>query len=486
MTPQQLANERKGDTQPPHSIEAEQALLGAILANDAALDAVESIVSVDDFYEPIHGYLFERMLRAKEQGRRITLQLVGALLSEGVKRQDICGLTVSQYVARLAAEATTIINAPDFARVIAEDSDRRKIIQAADTMKLAACLKSPVAPAGLAIEGMEILDSVAARYTSKHIADATFSCAADRSIERMQAAMQCKDITGISTGLRDLDAKLNGLQRGDFIILAGRPGMGKSGLVISSLRQAAERGINAHLFSLEMSAENVSDRMLSDACFSPRSATPYFDIARGKVSNDQAEAVIEAKRSMATLPVRIDPQGGLTVGQIAARARRNKQRLERDGKTLDLLVVDHLHIIKPSSRYSGNRVAEITEISAGLKALAKELNVPLVALAQLSRHVEGRDDKRPVLADLRDSGSLEQDADVILFLYREAYYLQSPISDPAKDQARIARLAEVKNVLEANVAKQRNGPVGSVTLFFDPASNAARNISRFEIGRAAA
>jgi replicative DNA helicase len=131
-------------------------------------------------------------------------------------------------------------------------------------------------------------------------------------------------------------------------------------------------------------------------------------------------------------------------------------------------------------------VAEITEISAGLKALAKELNVPLVALAQLSRHVEGRDDKRPVLADLRDSGSLEQDADVVLFLYREAYYLQSPISDPAKDQARIARLAEVKNVREANVAKQRNGPVGSVTLFFDPASNAARNISRFEMGRAAA
>jgi replicative DNA helicase len=486
MTPQQLANERKGDTQPPHSIEAEQALLGAILVNDAALDAVESIVSVDDFYEPINAFLFEHMIRAKEQGRRITLQLVGALLSERVKRQDICGLTVSQYVARLAAEATTIINAPDFARVIAEDSDRRKIIQAADTMKLAACLKSPVAPAGLAIEGMEVLDSVAARYTSKHIADATFSCAADRSIERMQAAMQCKDITGISTGLQDLDAKLNGLQRGDFIILAGRPGMGKSGLVISSLRQAAERGINAHLFSLEMSAENVSDRMLSDACFSPRSATPYFDIARGRVSNDQAEAVIEAKRSMATLPVRIDPQGGLTVGQIAARARRNKQRLERDGKTLDLLVVDHLHIIKPSARYSGNRVAEITEISAGLKALAKELNVPLVALAQLSRHVEGRDDKRPMLADLRDSGSLEQDADVILFLYRESYYLQSPITDPAKDQARIARLAEVKNVLEANVAKQRNGPVGSVTLFFDPASNAARNISRFEMGRAAA
>jgi replicative DNA helicase len=486
MTPQHLAAVNEPGNSPPHSIEAEQPLLGAILANDAALDAVESIVAVDDFYEPIHSFLFEHMLRAKEQGRRITLQLVGALLSERVKRQDICGLTVSQYVARLAAEATTIINAPDFARVIAEDADRRKIIEAADTMKAAAYLKSPVGPADLAIEGMETLDCIAARYTDKHAAAATFSSAADRSIERMQEAMRCSDITGISTGLRDLDAKLNGLQRGDFIIVAGRPGMGKSGLIISSLRQAAERGTNAYLFSLEMSSENVSDRMLSDACFSARFATPYFDIGRGKVSIGQAEAVIEARRSMAALPIRIDPQGGLTVAQIAARARRNKQRLEPDSKTLDLLVVDHLHIIKPSSRYSGNRVAEITEISAGRKSLAKELNVPLMALAQLSRHVEGRDDKRPMLSDLRDSGSLEQDADVIIFLYREAYYLQSPLSDPAKDQARIARLAEVRNVLEANVAKQRNGPVGPVHLFFDPASNAARNISPMELGRAAA
>jgi|SRR5438067_4618535 len=145
-----------------------------------------------------------------------------------------------------------------------------------------------------------------------------------------------------------------------------------------------------------------------------------------------------------------------------------------------------VHIIKPSSRYAGNRVGEITEISSGLKTLAKELNVPLVALAQLSRHVENRDDKRPVLADLRDSGSLEQDADVIIFLYREAYYLQSPTNDPAKDQARIARLAEIRNVLEANIAKQRNGPIGVVNLFFDPASNAARNISLIEVGRAAA
>jgi replicative DNA helicase len=470
----------------PHSIEAEQCLLGAILINDAAFDAVAGIVSADDFFEPINRFLFERMAEAKQQGRRLTVQLVGALLSNEIKGTDIQGVTVNQYVARLAAEATTIINAPDYARVIVENADRRRIIGAAENLALAARSQSPEAPASLAVEGMEILDGIAARHSSKHIADVPFTIASDRSIERMQRAMQCKGITGISTGLRDLDERLNGLQRGEFTILAGRPGMGKSGLAISSLRQTAQDGNNALLFSLEMSAESVSDRMLSDACFHPRSAVSYFDIARGKVSMDQAERVIDARRSLDSLSVRIDPQGGLTVAQIAARARRHKQRLERQGKTLDLLVVDHLHIIRPSARYSGNRTAEITEISAGLKALAKELNVPLVALAQLSRGVETRDDKRPTLADLRDSGSLEQDADVIIFLFREAYYLQAALNDSAKNQARIARLAEVKNALEAHVAKQRNGPIGTVNLFFDPASNAARNISTIEMERGAA
>jgi replicative DNA helicase len=189
---------------------------------------------------------------------------------------------------------------------------------------------------------------------------------------------------------------------------------------------------------------------------------------------------------MRSLPIRIDPQGGLTVGQIAARARRHKQNLERQGRALDLLVVDHLHIMKASNRYSGNRVSEITEISGALKALAKELNVPLIAVAQLSRQVETRDNKRPLMSDLRDSGSLEQDADVIIFLYREAYYLQAPINDPVRDQVRIARLAEVRNKLEAHVAKQRNGPTGTINLFFDPATNAARDISMIDLERAAA
>jgi len=252
------------------------------------------------------------------------------------------------------------------------------------------------------------------------------------------------------------------------------------------MRQVAEQRANVLLFSLEMPADRVADRMLSDALYNVRSPITYFNIVRGNVSNEQAEAIIDAQRAMRGLSIKIDPQSALTASQIAARARRHKQLLEHKGRTLDLVIVDHLHIMRASSRYAGNRVAEITEISAGLKALAKELNVPVMALAQLSRQVENRDDKRPTMADLRDSGSIEQDADAILFLYREAYYLEAPLDDPVKDQARIARLAEVKNLLELKVAKQRNGPTGTVKLFFDPASNAARNISLLEMERAAA
>ncbi len=413
------------------------------------------------------------------------MPLAIALLSSETKEADIAGLTGSQYVARLAAEATTVVNAPDFARVIAEHSDRRKIIKAAETMTAAANIET--SPATLAVDCIGALDEIASRYIDRHTAPVSFARAAERSIGRMQEAMtNGGKITGITTGLRDLDAKLNGLQRGDYIILAGRPGMGKSGLAISSMRQVAEQRANVLLFSLEMPADRVADRMLSDALYNVRSPITYFNIVRGNVSNEQAEAIIDAQRAMRGLSIKIDPQSALTASQIAARARRHKQLLEHKGRTLDLVIVDHLHIMRASSRYAGNRVAEITEISAGLKALAKELNVPVMALAQLSRQVEHRDDKRPTMADLRDSGSIEQDADAILFLYREAYYLEAPLDDPVKDQARIARLAEVKNLLELKVAKQRNGPTGTVKLFFDPASNAARNISLLEMERAAA
>ncbi len=469
----------------PHSIEAEQQLLGALLCYGEALELVENIVDAADFFEPLHRFLFEQFLKARDEGRRLSLPLVNALLTQEVKHTDIAGLTVSQYLARLAAGATTIVNAPDFARVVAEYADRRRIMSIGEALAGAA-QTTLAAPAILATDSILELDAIATRRSSQHIISLSVGSAAEQSISRMQSAMANQGkITGVTTGIRKLDEKLNGWQRGDFVILAGRPGMGKSGLIISSARQSAEKGANVILFSLEMSAESVTDRMLTDTIYRVRNPIAYFDLARGNVSNEQAEVIIEAQQEFRRLSIKIDPQGALTASQIAARARRHKQLLERHGRTLDLVIVDHLHIMKASSRYAGNRVAEVTEISASLKALAKELNVPVVALAQLSRQVEARDDKQPTLADLRDSGSLEQDADAILFVYREGYYLQTPMSDRGKDEDRLGRLAEVKNRVDVHIAKHRAGPTGRVELFFDPASNALRDPDLFALAELA-
>ncbi len=471
----------------PHSIEAEQGLLGAILINAEALDAVDAIVTADDFFEPLHRDLFEMLVNAKAEGRRVSYTVALSMLSEDSKNLDIAGLSLKQYLGGLLSEATTIVNAPDYARIVAESADRRKLIEAAENLRESSAATLSLSPSALAVEAIATLDAVASRFAAQHSAPVSVSVAADRSFERMQRAMQNGGKpTGVLTGLAALDRKLAGLQRGDLIILAGRPGMGKSGLAISALRQSAEAGASVLLFSLEMSAESVTDRMLSDALYNVRSPIPYFDIARGNVTNEQAEKVFDAREALHSLSIKIDPQGGLNASQIATRARRHKQSLEAKGRTLDLVIVDHLHIMRASERYRGNRVAEITEISAALKAMAKELNVPLLALAQLSRAVETRDDKRPMLSDLRDSGSLEQDADVIMFAFREAYYLQAPQDDPAKEQARIARLMEVEDRLELDIAKQRNGPTGRIELFFNPACNAARNIDLLEMARAAA
>jgi len=460
----------------PHSIDAEQQLLGAVLLSADALDCVENLVTADDFYEPLHRFLFAKFIRGKTEGRRITLGLAQALLAEEVRDADIGGLTVSQYLARMAAEATTIVNAPDFARLVAEYADRRRLADVASNLT-AATKSSDSGPATLATDCIEQLDAIAARYSAGHVAPVSAAVASERSVERMQSAMaNTGKITGVTTGVRLLDEQLNGWQRGNFIILAGRPGMGKSGLIISSARQSAERGTSVLLFSLEMTAEDVTDRMLADAVYRSRAPIPYCDIGRGRLTDGQADRVRVAQKDFRRMSIKIDPQGGLSAAQIAARARKHKHLLERQGRTLDLVIVDHLHIMRASNRYAGNRVAEVTEISSALKALAKELNAPVVALAQLSRQVENRDDKRPTMADLRDSGSLEQDADAILFVYREGYYLQQAAGDDASE-----RLAQVRRKVEVHIAKHRGGPTGRVDLFFDAASNALRSEPPYDL-----
>ena len=460
------------------NIEIEQALLGAVLIScGSALDSVNGIVTPADFSEGLHAVLFEQFTAARNAGRTIDVALAQAALGRLSEFKVGPGVGVPGYIVRLATSACSTTSVADYAKTIRECADRRRLVSVAH--QLTDGCAAAISPTELATVAIDELDTIASTQPGKRTAQFSIAAAAGQAIERMQWGMQNPGkLSGISWGISDLDAKTGGLQRGELIVLAGRPGMGKSGLVVSCVLQSAKAGSNVLMFSHEMTAQAVADRALADCCFDDGGAIAYHDISRGRLSNSEAERVVLAAREFVRLSIKIDEQPALTVSQIAARARKHAQRLERQGRTLDLIVVDHMHLVRASDRYTGNRVNEITEISGGLKALAKELNVPVVALAQLSRAVESRDDKRPTLSDLRDSGAIEQDADLILFVYREAYYLERAVTDPTKEDLRLARLCEVSNSLEAIIAKQRNGPVGTVPLFFNAASNAARNPAR--------
>jgi replicative DNA helicase len=455
------------------AVEIEQALLGAILCDASVLDRIDGQLVADDFSETRHRRLFEIFVDAQQAGYRIDPRLAIAALGPDAATQVTPELTAAQYVARLASEAINTQSAKSYAHSIREMADRRWLVELADRIKVGATSARPVSD--LAVEAIEDLDTIASMQTASHLAAVDVGAAAERLVESMTVRMQNPGaLTGISTGLADLDAKTGGYHRGELTILAGRPGMGKSAFGVSSSRQSAAQ---VHYFSLEMTAEALTARALTDAIFDHRDPVAYFDVISGRVSVEQAQRVVDAQREF-NLPIKIDAQAGLSVQQIAARARKHQQSLRRKGKSLDIVVVDHLHLVRASDRYRGNKVAEVTEVSAGLKALAKDLDVAVVALAQLNRAVENRDDKRPNLSDLRESGSIEQDADLVLLLFREAYYLDRPCPYPADEDARVARLEEVRNKLEIDIAKARNGPTGIVPVFFDVATNAIRSWSR--------
>jgi len=461
----------------PHNIEAEQGLLGAILINNEAYSLVARLVEPVHFFEPIHREIYAVAGDLIQDSRLVTPVTLKDYLPAEL---DIAGMSLDRYLARLCAEATTVINAPDYAKTICDLAHRRTMMTIAAELHAAAA-KSPVdfSPDMLAQQTIERLDEIVMAHTETHVARTSIGDAAAQAVIQMSAAMaRGGAIGGITTGLKTLDNRTDGLRHGEFVLLAGRPGMGKSGLMESSARKTAAAGYNCQIFSLEMGSVSLGSRAISDLLYDSHDPVSYWKIVRGELADNQARTVIDAARDLRDLPLIIDPQPSLTVSQIAARARKHARALERQGKTLDVVYVDHIHIIRPNDRYRGNRTAEITEISGALKALAKELNVAVVGLAQLNRSVEGRDDKRPTMADLRDSGSLEQDADLIVLLYGEEYYLQGRCSDSSSEDKRIARLAEVRNKLELIIAKQRNGPTGSLEIFFDAASNAVRDLDR--------
>jgi len=456
----------------PHNIEAEQSLLGAILVNNDAFYRVSDFLEPPHFFEPIHRQIFETassLIRMSKLATPVTLK---TFLPADL---DLGGMTVAQYLARLAAEATTVINAYDYGRTVYDLALRRELIHIGEDMVNVA-YDAPVdfAPRAQIEDAERKLYELAeaGRYEGGF---QKFSGVLTLAVDMAARAYQRDgNLSGLATGLLDMDTKMGGLQPSDMIVLAGRPGMAKTSLATNIGYNVARayqgelqpdgtmKTVNGGIvgfFSLEMSAEQLATRIIAE-----RSGIPSSTIRRGGITETDFENIRDAAIEMQNLPFYIDETGGLSIAQLAARARRLKRQ-----KGLDLLIVDYIQLLQGSSRKSDNRVQEMTEITTSLKALAKELSVPIIAISQLSRQVESRDDKRPQLSDLRESGSIEQDADVVLFIYREEYYLanREPRPGTPEHEKWQTEMELSHGKADVIIGKQRHGPTGTIQLHFD-------------------
>jgi replicative DNA helicase len=461
----------------PHNLEAEQALLGAILLNNEAHDRVSGFLEPSHFFDPLHQQIFAtaaRLIAAGKQATPITLKT----FFENVEPID-AHLTVPQYLGRLAADAATIINARDYGRTIHDLATRRQLILIGEDMVNAA-YDSPVDfPPKEQIEEAETRLYALAESDQYGQGFLNFNSALTNAVEMANNAYRRDGgLSGIATRFSAIDAKMGGLQNSDLVILAGRPSMGKTSLATNiafNVARARSQSLQRHpelatedpghdggvvgFFSLEMSAEQLATRILSE-----QAGIPSEKIRRGMISESEFKQLVTASQEMAAIPLFIDQTGGLSIAQLAARARRLKRQ-----SGLHLLIVDYLQLMTGTAKRSDNRVQEVSEITTGLKALAKELNIPIVALSQLSRAVENREDKRPQLADLRESGSIEQDADIVMFVYREEYYLErlKPAEGTLEFQDWMAKMQLVSGRAEIIIGKQRHGPIGTVQLQFE-------------------
>jgi replicative DNA helicase len=454
----------------PYDIEVEQALLGAILVDNQALERVSAVLRAEHFYDPLHQRLYEAMSGSMERGGMVITPLtLHAAMKADPGLQEVGG---HAYLAGLAQAAPAYANVRDYARILHDLFVRRSLIHLGEDIVNTA-YEAPIEnpPQEQIEEAEKALYRIAetSRYGEGPIEFAESLRRTVESAEKAQA--RGGKISGVASGFADLDSLLGGLQPSDLIIIAGRPGMGKTSLATNMAFHAARayaqdvaegvelpRGCPVLFFSLEMAAQQLSARILSE-----QTEIEMWKIRNGKFSESEWENFVLKMQDLSTLPLYIDDTGGISIAQIAARARRLKRE-----KKVGLVIIDHIQLVAPSRRVE-NRVQEITEISKGLKVLAKELDVPVIALSQLSRGVDSRDDKRPVLSDLRESGSIEQDADVVMFVYREAYYLKT--RKPAEDDPEFTKWAEkmekVGMLADVLVEKHRHGATTRIELFFD-------------------
>lgn len=455
----------------PHSIEAEQQLLGAILNDNEAYDSVASIVSAQHFYDPLHARIFEF---AENRIRKNALVSVITLTTflEGDKALNEVGGTT--YIARLAAASISSFAVRDYAQLIYDCAIRRELISLGiDISDNAARSDHDREPREQIVDAEQRLYELAEQGKTESDFKSLLR-ASTLALEMATAAYKRGgQFAGLSTGFIDLDRKLGGLHRSDLLILAGRPSMGKTALAtniafnvakaykrgtLSDGNEGAVEGGVVGFFSLEMSAEQLATRIISGI-----SEVPSEQIRRGDLQDEEFEKFCYASKTVETCPLYIDDTPALSIAQLAARARRLKRR-----HGLDLLVVDYLQLVR-AGQTRDNRVIEINDVTQGLKALAKECDIPVLALSQLSRQVEAREDKRPQLNDLRESGSIEQDADVVMFVFREEYYAERskpPADDTNKMDEWYQKMIALHNKAEVIIGKQRHGPLANISLTF--------------------
>ncbi len=486
LAPAQDLRPAPKDAGPPHApanVEAEQALLGALLYDNGAFERLSDALAPHHFYEPFHGRLYAAIEAHVRRGQLADPTLLADQFQRDEAFVELGGI---RYLADLVDRAPPAARAADYGRAIYDLALRRELIRIGGEIAQRADAGDPDLTARDQIEAAEqqlytLAETGGAQTGFTSLEDA-LAGAVDMAAE---AYNRDGGLAGLSTGLKDLDQMLGGLHPSDLLILAARPSMGKSSLAMNiafnvarhyaweprpdGTRKTVDGGVVA-FFSLEMSAEQLAMRLLAEV-----TEVPSDKIRKGEISAAEFGRLREGSAEIQDAPLFIDDTGGISLAKLTARARRLKRTTG-----LDLLVIDYLQLITTSAGRPENRVQEVSQITQGLKALAKELAIPIVALAQLSRQVENREDKKPQLADLRESGSIEQDADVVMFIYREAYYLErvQPKEGTPEHLEWQSKMDGVAHLAEVIIGKQRHGPIGTVRLHFNEDLTKFSNLAR--------
>ena len=445
----------------PNNIEAEQAVIGSILLSNDIFDETSTIVSSNNFYDPMHQKIFEAIESLIYKG-----MLANPITLKNYFEEEKDDINVPEYLVKVTKFSTSVRQAIEYSKIIYDMFVRRELIKISEQTIDSAKLNDFDSSGQSIIENSEKLLFDLAEKGAFNSSLVKFDEAMKQTIEMASAAYKNEEgIVGVPTGLKDLDDKLGGLHQSDLIIIAGRPSMGKTSLATNIAFNAAQKLFenskksSVAFFSLEMSSEQLSTRIISE-----QARISSNDIRRGRISDDQFDKFLETSKNISELPLYIDETPAISIAALSNRARRVKRLFG-----LDMIVVDYIQLMRGTTFNKDGRVQEISQITQGLKAIAKELAVPVVALSQLSRQVEQRDDHKPQLSDLRESGSIEQDADVVMFVYREGYYLQrkEPREATVEHAEWQAKMNEVAHLAQIIIGKQRHGPIGNVTLEFE-------------------